>query len=148
MATYPLLEVYMSNPSPSLAMKISLWASQVLLALVYLPAGFMKLMSPVEQVAAQIPWADDVPQLFLRFIGLVDLAAGLGILLPALIRFLPQLTLAAALGSIALQTIAMGFHGIRGEFFVIPFNLLILGLSAFVLWGRSVRAPLVPRMAN
>ncbi len=138
----------MRNPSPSMAMKFSLWGSQILLALVYVPAGFMKLMSPVEQVAAQIPWANDVPEWFLRFIGVVDLAAGVGILLPALIRFMPQLTLAAALGSILLQVLAMGFHGIRGELFVIPFNVLILGLSAFVLWGRSVRAPLVLKMAN
>lgn len=114
----------------------SVWLSQVLLCAVYLPAGLMKLLSPVTQVAQQIPWAADVPEWFVRTIGLVDIAAGIGILLPALLRMMPQLTVLAALGSILLQVCAMVFHAWRGEWMVLPFNVVILLLSYWVWRGR------------
>ncbi len=114
----------------------SLWLSQLLLAAVYLPAGLMKLMSPVALVAQQIPWAADVPEWFVRSIGLVDLAAGVGILLPALLRLMPQLTVFAALGSMLLQVCAMVFHAYRGEWMVLPFNGVIMLLSYWVWVGR------------
>lgn len=133
------------SANSSKSIRIGLWVSQILLALVYVPAGSMKLFAPVVQVAANIPWAGDVPEAFLRFIGVVDLSAGLGVLLPALTRIYPGLTVYAAQGSIALQICAMVFHASRGEYMVIPFNLFIIGLSAFVAWGRKHKAPVLPR---
>ncbi len=132
---------------PSKGLRIGLWCAQALLALVYIPAGAMKLFSPVAQVAAQIPWAGDVPEAFLRLIGVVDLSAGLGLLLPALTRIAPRLTVWAAIGSIALQICAMLFHISRGEYPVVPMNLTIIALSAYVAWGRARRVPIVPRGA-
>lgn len=133
--------------APSKGLRIGLWCAQALLALVYLPAGAMKLFSPVAQVAAQIPWAGDVPEAFLRLIGVVDLSAGLGLLLPALTRIAPRLTVWAAIGSIVLQICAMSFHISRGEYPVIPMNLTIIAFSAFVAWGRARRAPIAARGA-
>lgn len=138
----------MSNPTIQTASKplrIGLWLSQIALALVYAPAGTMKLFSPVAQVATQIPWAADVPTWFLRAIGVVDLSAGLGILLPALTRIAPGLTVWAARGSIALQICAIFFHGIRNEWAVIPFNAVLIALALLVAWGRSQRAPITAR---
>jgi uncharacterized membrane protein YphA (DoxX/SURF4 family) len=132
---------------PSKGLRIGLWCVQALLALVYIPAGAMKLFSPVAQGAAQIPWAGDVPEAFLRLIGVVDLSAGLGLLLPALTRIAPRLTVWAAIGSIALQICAMLFHISRGEYPVVPMNLTIIALSAYVAWGRARRVPIAPRGA-
>jgi hypothetical protein len=39
----------------------------------------------------------------------------------------------------------MIFHASRGEFPALPLNVILLGLAAFVLWGRSRRAPIEPR---
>lgn len=140
----------MSNPTLTTASKplrIGLWLSQTVLALVYVPAGAMKLFSPVAQVAAQIPWAADVPSWFVRIIGVVDLSAGLGILLPALTRITPGLTIWAARGSIVLQICAMFFHGLRNEWAVLPFNAFLIALAVFIAWGRSSRAPIAARGA-
>lgn len=137
-----------STPStrpPSKGLDIGLWCAQALLALVYVPAGAMKLFSPVAEVAAQIPWAGDVPEIALRLIGVVDLSAGLGLLLPTITRIAPRLTVWAAAGSIALQLCAMAFHFIRGEYPVILMNVTIIALSAFVLWGRAGRAAVTAR---
>ena len=130
---------------PSKALLAALWGAQILLALVYIPAGGMKLLAPVAEVAANIPWAGDVSETFVRFIGIVDLAAGLGVLLPTLTRVAPQMTVLACLGSVALQLCAMGFHLSLAEYSVLPFNLLLVALALFVAWGRSSRARILPR---
>ncbi len=140
----------MSNPTLQTASKplrIGLWLSQMVLALVYVPAGSMKLFSPIAQVAAQIPWAADMPSWFVRMIGVVDLSAGLGVVLPALTRIAPGLTVWAARGSIVLQICAMFFHGMRNEWAVLPFNAFLIALAAFIAWGRSSRAPITARGA-
>lgn len=137
-----------SLPTASKGLRFALWFAQGLLLLVYAPAGLMKLFSPVAEVASQIPWAADVPEAFLRFIGLVDLSAGLGLTLPALTRIAPRLTVAAAYGSVALQVCAAIFHASRGEFAVVPMNLVLIGLALFVAWGRTRKAPIAARGAG
>ena len=134
-----------SFPHASKGVRFGLWFAQVLLLVVYAPAGLMKLLSPVAEVATQIPWAADVPEFFLRFIGVVDLAAGLGMILPALTRIAPRLTVAAAYGSVALQLCALTFHLGRGEYVVVPMNLLLIALALFVAWGRTKKAPIAAR---
>jgi len=54
------------------------------------------------------------------------------------------LTVAAALGSAALQGSAIAFHVSRGEAANTPFNFLLVALSLFVAWGRR-KAPVEPR---
>ena len=53
--------------------------------------------------------------------------------------------LLAALGFSAIQVLAMGLHSMRGEFQVLPVNLVLLALSLFVLWGRTSKAPVAAR---
>jgi hypothetical protein len=134
-----------SKITSSWPLRASLWFSQILLAAVYLPAGMMKLFSPVSSVASQIPWAAEVPEWFLRSIGFIDIAAALGILLPTLLRLYPRLAPTAAAGSVLLQICAMIFHSYRGEWMVVPMNLCILGLSWWVYIGRLKKAPVVSR---
>jgi hypothetical protein len=133
------------RPTAGTAVRAGLWFAQGLLAFVYLWAASMKLGKSPAELAGVIPWAAQSSEAFVRAIGLVDLAAGLGILLPALTRIAPRLTVAAALGSTALQVCAMVFHLSRGEAMVLPMNVVLLGLSLFVAWGRTRRAPIAPR---
>lgn len=127
------------------AIRIGLWTAQALLAFVFISAGFFKLTTPIPQLAAMLPWAGQYSETFVRSIALVDLAGGIGILLPALTRILPQLTVLAALGCSVLQVIALVFHLSRGEAAVTPLNVVLLALSLFVLWGRGRKAPIAPR---
>jgi predicted ATPase with chaperone activity len=76
---------------------------------------------------------------------LVDLAGGIGILLPSLTRILPKLTVLAALGCTVLQILAIAFHASRDEFMVLPFNAVLISLSIFVLWGRHNKAQIAAR---
>lgn len=126
-------------------LRCSLWTSQVMLSLIYLWAATVKLTKSPAELALMIPWAADHSEPFIRLIGVVDLAAGLGVVLPAMVRVWPQLTVAAGLGSALLQVCAMVFHATRGEWMVLPFNALLLGLSLYVAWGRTHRAPIASR---
>ncbi len=129
--------------SPKLNM--FLWMAQFLAAAVFISAGYMKFTAPIADLAKMIPWTGQLPEKFVRFIGLVDLAGGLGLLLPALTRIHPRLTVLAALGCLLLQILATIFHISRGEVMVTPLNFVLLSLSLFVLWGRGTRVPIVPR---
>ncbi|MDN3544187.1 DoxX family protein [Kinneretia asaccharophila] len=120
-----------------------LWLAQSALAFFLLWGAYMKLGMPLEQAAKMAPWVAARPSLA-AFTGVVDLLGGLGIVLPALLRIQPRLSVLAAAGIIVLQMLAMGFHLMRGEALVLPMNLMLLALAAFVLWGRTRALPLSP----
>lgn len=114
-----------------------LWAAALMAALLYLLAAYWKLFWPIDRLAGMMRWPGDVSPGFVRAIGLVDLAAALGLVLPLATGILIVLTPLAALGSVVLQVLAIGFHGRRGETRqTVGLNLLLLLLGAFVLWGR------------
>jgi putative oxidoreductase len=125
---------------------IGLWIVQVVLAGVYAMAGFMKLSQPIEAlVASGMSYAGDYPELLTRFIGTMELLGAIGIILPAATRILPGLTPLAAVGFALIQVLAMGVHISRGEFMVLPMNLVLLALALFVIWGRTRKAPISAR---
>ncbi|GJG86767.1 hypothetical protein tb265_19480 [Gemmatimonadetes bacterium T265] len=126
----------MPHPAHGQVLNASLWVTQALLCLSFCIGGVMKLGLPVERLSKLFAWTGEVPKPFLRFIGAVDLAGGVGILLPELTNVLPQLTVPAALGCTVLQACAIAFHTRRGELRETPANFVFLALSAFVLWGR------------
>jgi putative oxidoreductase len=92
-----------------------------------------------------MPWVPDVPGTMVRFIGASELAAALGLVLPALTRIRPGLTTLAAAGIGLIMILAALFHLSRGEFSAQPVNAAFGGLAAFVAWGRSNKAPIPPR---
>jgi hypothetical protein len=75
-------------------MKSALWIVQVLLAALFVFAGGMKLVAPIEEIAKQT----GLPGGFLRFIGVAELLGGLGLVLPGLTNTLTGLTPLAAAG--------------------------------------------------
>lgn len=122
----------------------TLWVVQGLLALFYIYAGVTKLATPLDQLAKMMPWTGAHPSL-VPVTGIADLLGGLGILLPALTRIQPRLTVLAALGLIVLQVLAMAMHASRGEVGVLPMNAVLIALAAFVMWGRGRALPIKAR---
>ena len=125
---------------------IGLWAAQALLALLFGAAGVMKLFTPVADLGAMMNWVTVTPEWLVRFIGAAELLGAIGIILPALTRILPWLTPLAALGFVVIQVLAIGTHASLGEMaMTLPMNLVLLALSAFVVWGRWKKAPIAAR---
>lgn len=115
---------------------VALWAAQLAILILFAWVGYLKLATPIMDLARRWSWTGEVPPAIVRTLGVIDLLGGLGVVLPWLTRIKPGLTVAAALGCAALQCCAIVFHALRGETSVIWFNLVFLALATFVLVGR------------
>ncbi|RMG96216.1 MAG: DoxX family protein [Deltaproteobacteria bacterium] len=134
-----------SSPStPSRGLHVTLWVAQLLLAVTFGMAGGMKALTPIDPLAETLPWVADSPGLA-RFVGTCELAGAVGVVLPAATRIAPALTPLAAAGLGVVMVLAAGFHAMRGEFSMIPVNVALLALAAFVAWGRWKKAPIRPK---
>lgn len=126
-------------------LNVTLWLAQCALAMFYAGTGFMKATQPIGDLAAMMQWPDVVPVALVRFIGVAELAGALGLILPSLLRTAPRLTPLAATGLVLIQLLAIPFHLSRGEVGVVPLNLVLLALAAFVVWGRWRKVPILKR---
>ena len=129
-------------------MKYVLWVLQVLLGLAFVAAGFPKLIQPYAELAQQLAWVSDVPEGFVRFIGVAEVLGGLGLILPAATRILPWLTSVAAAGLALDMLLATLFHLVRGEGGVGVVPLLLGLLAALVAYGRWRVVPILARRAS
>lgn len=125
---------------------ISLWVAQSVLAAMYIMAGSMKSFQPIESLSAMLPWVSSTPPELVRFIGISELAGGIGLLLPAILRIKPVLTPIAATGLVVVQVLAIFFHISRGESSVLGMNIILVAIAAFVAWGRFKKAPIQPKL--
>lgn len=121
---------------------ILLWIDQILLGTTLIWAAFIKLVQPIEQVQIMWPWTEEVSPAFIKLTGILDVAGGLGVLFPALLRFKPMLTPIAALGVVLLMISACIFHLSRGEASQIGFNVVFGILAAYVAYGRWKLSPI------
>jgi hypothetical protein len=130
---------------PPRALHLTLWLVQLLLAAAFLLVGWSHAAAPIEVAIMRAPWVASLPVPLVRFIGVVELAGALGLLLPAATRILPRLTPLAAAGLATMMALAVPFHLVRGETGAIVLNLVLGLLAAFVAGGRSRRAPISAR---
>lgn len=120
-----------TDQNTSKTISIFLWIAQGLLALTFIWAGFMKIVKPED---LPFPWVKENANLVL-FTGVIDLLAGIGIILPSILRVKIKLTIFTAYGIIVLMIAASIFHISRGEVKDIGFNIFMLLVAVFVAWG-------------
>ena len=118
-------------------MNTALWIVQAILAFMFLMAGLQKATMPLDKLLKNgISWADRFPLSTVRLIGIVELLAAIGFILPWALQVLPVLTPVAALGIVLVMLLAIGHHARHQEGKAIGFNAVLLLLSAFVAYGR------------
>jgi hypothetical protein len=112
-----------------------LWSVQGLLAALFLFAGGVKLIVPIETLTAGAPVA--LPGFFLKFIGACEVAGALGLLLPGILRIRKALTPLAAVGLAAIMSGAttITIEGGQAVGAVVPFAVGLL--AVLVVRGRS-----------
>ena len=118
-------------------MNYALWIVQGLLAVLFLWAGGIKLVLPLEELTGPIP----LPGLFLRFIGVCEVLGALGLILPGLLRIRPGLTPLAAAGLAIVMTGATATTLAGGDVALALIPLVAGLLAAFVAYGRWRLAP-------
>jgi len=120
-------------------MSYALWIVQGLLALIFLFAGGVKLVMPIEEMTKQMPLP--LPGLFLRFIAVAEVLGALGLILPGLLRIRPGLTPLAAAGLVIIMVGATVLTLAGGDVGPALFPLVVGLLAAFVAYGRWRRTP-------
>jgi len=119
-------------------MNLALWIAAGLLAVVALLGGITKTFVPKDRLAALNGggWTGDVSVGFVKTLGVLELLAALGLILPAVLGIAPVLVPVTAVCWAVLMIGAMITHGRRGEFALIGLNLIYLVIAAFIAWGR------------
>jgi uncharacterized membrane protein YphA (DoxX/SURF4 family) len=112
---------------------VTLWIVQGLLAALFLFAGVMKFVMPVEQMTGPVA----LPGPFIRFIGMAEVLGAAGLVLPGLLRIQQRLTPVAAAGLVIIMTGATVVTTIGGAWAAALFPLLVGVLAASVAYGRA-----------
>lgn len=122
-------------------MNTALWIAQILAALAFGGAGFMKLTRPKSALyESGLKWVEDFSDAQVKLIGLLELLGAAGLILPWALNILPILTPVAAVGLVVIMLGAAYTHLRRGENPIIAVNAVLLALALFVAWGRFTGA--------
>jgi hypothetical protein len=114
-----------------------LWTLQGLLAALFLFAGAMKLLMPLEVLVAQ----SSLPGWLLLFIGVAEVLGGLGLILPGLVHIQTRLTPLAAAGLVIIMFGATALTVADGHVAPAVMPLVIGVLAAFIAYGRLELLP-------
>lgn len=118
-------------------MDITLWIIAGLLAVLFLASGAMKLARSNEQLAASgMGFAEDFSKGAVNAIGVLEILAAIGLILPAVLDIAPVFVPLAAVGLVLLMVGAIITHLRRRELPAIGVNVIFLAMAGLVAWGR------------
>lgn len=114
---------------------MALWATQILLALVFGAAGAMKLARSKAQLAANphLGWVQSVPEAQIKLLAAAELLGAIGLIAPTATGIAPLLARAAAAGLAALMGGAVATHMNRQEPAAVPATLAVLAIVVATL---------------
>ena len=115
-------------------MKYALWTIQFMLAALFIFAGGVKLVLPIEEMTQQLP----MPGWFLRFIGVCEILGAFGLILPGIFRIASYLTPLAASGLIVIMIGAVVVSLITGPPILALIPFAVGGALVFVAYNRRV----------
>jgi hypothetical protein len=125
-------------------MTYALWIVQGLLALLFLFAGGMKLVLPLEALQGPVV----LPGPFMRFIGVAEILGALGLILPGLLRMRPGLTPLAAAGLVLIMIGATVVTVAGGQLMPALIPAVVGLLAAFVAYGRWPSLTMAPALRS
>lgn len=123
-------------------MNAFLWILQLLLAAAFLAHGLL-FLSPPPEIAVQMN--ESLPRWFQLFLGVAEVAAAAGLILPGVTRILPALVSWAAAGIVVVMVSATIWHIVRAEYSSAAITMVLLAMAAFVSYMRHKALPIRPR---
>jgi len=124
---------------------VIIWIVQILAGLVFFMAGFMKVSKSKDEIAEageRMAWVEDFSPNTIKVIGALEVAGGVGLILPWLLNILPILTPLAGVGLVLTMIGAAVTHLKRQEYSAVVSNMVLLAMVAFVAYGRLVLVPI------
>jgi uncharacterized membrane protein YphA (DoxX/SURF4 family) len=125
-------------------MNLMLWVVQVLLAVAFFAHGWL-FLSPPPEIAEQMNAS--LPRWFQLFVGVAEVMAAVGLILPGVTRIMPWLVAWAAGGIMIVTASATVFHLVRGEMSSAAITLLLFAMATFVAYMRHRVMPIGARRA-
>lgn len=123
-------------------MDIALWILQVILAVAFGAAGILKATKSNAELHDRMAYVEDFSEQQVTAIGIVEVLAALGLVLPGITGIAPVLVPLAAAGLVIVMVLAAIVHVRRGEGAMIAPNVALGLAAAFVAWGRFGSYPL------
>jgi uncharacterized membrane protein YphA (DoxX/SURF4 family) len=116
-------------------MNVALWIVQGFVAFAFIAGGAMKLFAYEKyKTQSEKNGPTGITRGLAAFIGIAEIAGGLGVVLPMATNIAPWLSPWAAVGLATIMLLAIGFHARRHES-PVPAAIFFL-LTAFVVLGR------------
>ena len=124
-------------------MNVALWIITGLLALVVLAGGLTKTFMPLDKLAQHdgAAWTRGASPAFVRILGILEILAAIGLILPAVLDVAPVLVPVTAACWIALMIGAMITHGRLGQAKLVLVNVVYLVLAVAIVVGRFGTTP-------
>ncbi|MGA5544939.1 DoxX family protein [Mycobacterium sp. NPDC051198] len=114
-----------------------LWILQILLAVIFFGAGATKLIQPRDKLAANMgDWVNVGPTALPKLLGLAEVLAAIGLVVPPLVHIAPIRTPVAAAALVVVMVGAVVVHARRREYGHIAANLALAIMAGVVAWGR------------
>ncbi|MEZ4732960.1 MAG: DoxX family protein [Caldilineaceae bacterium] len=114
-------------------MNIVLWILQILLAVAFAAHGVLFLAPPPELL---VEMNKMLPTWFRLFLGVAEVLAAVGLILPGLTRILPWLVSLAAAGIMIVMVSATVLHTMRAEYSSAVTTAILLVIATFVAYMR------------
>jgi drug/metabolite transporter (DMT)-like permease len=124
-------------------MNIVLWVLQVLLAAAFAAHGAFMIAPPAEMLEMI---NSQLGENFRLFLGVAEVLAALGLILPGITRILPQLIALAAAGLMIVMVSATGLHLYRNEISSAVTTAILFIMATFVAYMRWKVKPIQPRL--
>ena len=127
-------------------MNTVIWILQGMIGMMFLMAGFMKVSNTKDDLKikgnGRMDWVEDLSMVNIRMIGIIEILAAVGLILPQWTGILPWLTPLSAAGLVLTMMGSMILHMRRGDGVKsISVNIMLLLLAAFVAYGRYALVP-------
>lgn len=123
-------------------MNVALWIVAGLLAAMFLMAGMMKVAQPYEKLKVNQSWVEGFSPGIVKEIGVLEILAAIGLVVPPLVDIAPILAPIAASGLAMTMVGAAVTHTRRGgEGQQVMTNFVLLALLVFVAVGRFAIEP-------
>jgi uncharacterized membrane protein YphA (DoxX/SURF4 family) len=126
-------------------MNVLAWGLQVFLAIVFLLHGLLYTVAygtMAKRMQERAQSAPPLPAAFRQFIGVAELAAAFGLIVPPAIRILPWLAPLAAAGLVIVMAGAVVYHARRHEPPMVAISAVLCVLAAATVYLRTVVVPL------
>jgi uncharacterized membrane protein len=119
------------------------WILQIVLGIYFVAIGLLHFVVP-SGLPGPLEWMYDLPTWLHVASGTAEIAGGLGLILPSLMRIKPELTPLAAAGLTTVMLLATAWHLSQGDPLAIVSNLVLAVLLTVIAMVRWRVHPIKP----